>query len=82
MSGQKILVVDDSWTELTMIVTPLRNSGFDVVTAVDGDEAVEKVLRERPRVLFLMLSCQNKMDFRYVANSKVQRPADIFLSFC
>ena len=39
MPGQKVLVVDDSWTELTMIVTPLRNNGFDVVTAVDGDEA-------------------------------------------
>ena len=36
-----------------MIVTPLRNSGFDVVTAVDGDEAVEKVLRERPRCIVL-----------------------------
>ena len=37
MPGQKVLVVDDSWTELTMIAAPLRNSGFDVVTAVDGD---------------------------------------------
>src|SRR5438128_1275588 len=48
MPGQKVLVVDDSWTELTMIVAPLRNSGFDVITAVDGDEAMEKVFRERP----------------------------------
>ena len=53
MPGQKILVVDDSWTELTMIVTPLRNSGFDVVTAVDGDEAVEKVFKERPQCIVL-----------------------------
>ena len=61
MSGQKILVVDDSWTELTMIVTPLRNSGFDVVTAVDGDEAVEKVFKERPNciVLDVVLPKQN-----------------------
>ncbi len=61
MSGQKILVVDDSWTELTMIVTPLRNSGFDVVTAVDGDEDVEKVFKERPNciVLDVVLPKQN-----------------------
>src|SRR5437763_4081442 len=61
MPGQKILVVDDSWTELTMIVTPLRNSGFDVVTAVDGDEAVEKVFKERPQciVLDVVLPKQN-----------------------
>jgi twitching motility two-component system response regulator PilH len=53
MSGQKVLVVDDSWTELAMIVTPLRNSGFEVVTAVDGEEAVEKVFKERPQCIVL-----------------------------
>ena len=53
MPGQKVLVVDDSWTELTMIATPLRNSGFDVVTAVDGDEALEKVFREHPQCIVL-----------------------------
>ncbi|MDQ6645413.1 MAG: response regulator [Chloroflexota bacterium] len=61
MPGQKILVVDDSWTELTMIVAPLRSSGFDVVTAVDGDEALEKVFREHPQciVLDVVLPKQN-----------------------
>jgi len=61
MLGQKILVVDDSWTELTMIATPLRNQGFDVVTAVDGDEALEKVFNERPQciVLDVVLPKQN-----------------------
>ena len=61
MSGPKILVVDDSWTELTLIVAPLRNSGFDVVTAVDGEEAIEKVFKERPQcvVLDVVLPKQN-----------------------
>jgi twitching motility two-component system response regulator PilH len=61
MSGQKILVVDDSWTELTLIVAPLRKSGFEVVTAVDGDEAIEKVFKERPQciVLDVVLPKQN-----------------------
>lgn len=61
MSGQKVLVVDDSWTELTMIVAPLRNSGFEVVTAVDGDEAMEKVFKEHPQciVLDVVLPKQN-----------------------
>jgi DNA-binding response OmpR family regulator len=61
MSMQKVLVVDDSFTELAMIATPLRNSGFDVVTAVDGDEAMEKVFRERPQciVLDVVLPKQN-----------------------
>jgi CheY-like chemotaxis protein len=49
----KVLVVDDSWTDLTLIATPLRESGYDVITAVDGDEALEKVLHERPQCVLL-----------------------------
>jgi twitching motility two-component system response regulator PilH len=49
----KVLVVDDSWTDLTLIATPLRDSGYDVITAVDGDEALEKVLQERPQCVVL-----------------------------
>lgn len=61
MPGQKILVVDDSWTELTMIATTLQRGGFDVITALDGDEALEKVFQERPRciVLDVVLPKQN-----------------------
>ena len=61
MPGQKILVVDDSWTALTLIATPLRNSGFEVITAVDGDEALERVFRDRPHciVLDVVLPKQN-----------------------
>lgn len=61
MPGPKVLVVDDSWTDLTLIATPLRESGFDVITAVDGDEAIEKVLQERPQcvVMDVILPKQN-----------------------
>lgn len=61
MPGPKVLVVDDSWTDLTLIATPLRESGFDVITAVDGDEAVEKVLQEHPQcvVMDVILPKQN-----------------------
>ncbi|GCE25271.1 hypothetical protein KDA_07550 [Dictyobacter alpinus] len=82
MPGQKILVVDDSWTELTMIVTPLRNSGFDVVTAVDGEEAVEKVFKERPQciVLDVVLPKQNGFQVcRKLKNSEMSRNIPIIL---
>lgn len=82
MPGQKILVVDDSWTELTMIVTPLRNSGFEVVTAVDGDEAVEKVFKEHPQciVLDVVLPKQNGFQVcRKLKNSELSRHIPIIL---
>jgi DNA-binding response OmpR family regulator len=53
MPVPKVLVVDDSWTDLTLIATPLRESGYDVITAVDGEEALEKVLQERPQCVLL-----------------------------
>jgi len=82
MPGQKILVVDDSWTELTMIVTPLRNYGFEVVTAVDGDEAVEKVFRERPQciVLDVVLPKQNGFQLcRKFKNAEISKHIPIIL---
>ncbi len=53
MLAPKVLVVDDSWTDLTLMATPLRESGFEVVTAVDGEEALEKVIREQPQCVLL-----------------------------
>jgi twitching motility two-component system response regulator PilH len=61
MPAPKVLVVDDSWTDLTLIATPLRESGYEVVTAADGDEALEMVGSERPQcvVLDVVLPKQN-----------------------
>lgn len=53
MPATKVLVVDDSWTDLTLIATPLRESGYDVIMAVDGEEAVQKVLTEQPHLVVL-----------------------------
>lgn len=41
--AQKILVVDDSPTVVKFVSFSLKNSGFDVITARDGMEAVEKL---------------------------------------
>lgn len=53
MYAPKVLVVDDSWTDLTLMASPLRENGFEVITAVDGDEAVEKALSEQPQCVLL-----------------------------
>ncbi len=82
MPGQKILVVDDSWTELTMMVAPLRDSGFEVVTAVDVEEAIEKVFKERPQciVLDVVLPKQNGFQVcRRLKNLEASRHIPIIL---
>lgn len=61
MPAPKVLVVDDSWFDLNLIASPLRESGYEVVTAADGEEALEKVASERPQciVLDVVLPKQN-----------------------
>ena len=51
--GQLILLADDSITTLTMVSARLQRSGYDVVTATRGDEALA-LARERPPLLVVL----------------------------
>ena len=42
-TGQTIFIVDDSPTVVKFVSFSLRNSGFNVVSACDGMEAIEKL---------------------------------------
>jgi twitching motility two-component system response regulator PilH len=82
MPAPKVLVVDDSWTDLTLIATPLRESGYEVVTAADGDEALEMVGSERPQcvVLDVVLPKQNGFQVcRKLKQSEASRHIPVIL---
>ena len=64
MSKGKILVVDDSPTDLKLVSTPLKNHGYEVVTAVDGEDALSKVSRENPQVIVLDVILPKKNGFQ------------------
>jgi CheY-like chemotaxis protein len=51
MSAKKILVADDESHILHVVSLKLRNAGFEVLTAADGQEALEMALSERPDLL-------------------------------
>jgi CheY-like chemotaxis protein len=51
MSAKKILVADDESHILHVVSLKLRNAGFDVLTASDGQEALELAISERPDLL-------------------------------
>lgn len=44
----KLLVVDDEFNILELLATSLRFAGFEVVTAGNGREAIEKAENEQP----------------------------------
>lgn len=48
MSGQRILVVDDEPHIVQVVRMKLENAGYEVVTAVDGEEGFELACQIRP----------------------------------
>ena len=53
MSPKKILLVDDSSTVLLLHRMMLSHCGYELVTARDGQEALDKAVSERPDLIFL-----------------------------
>ena len=51
MSAKTILVADDESHILSVVSLKLRNAGFRVLTAADGQEALDLALHERPDLL-------------------------------
>jgi len=61
MAAKKILLVDDSETILQMEQMMLKQDGYELVTARDGEEGVAKALEVKPD-LILMDVLMPKMD--------------------
>ena len=53
MNSKKILVVDDELEFLSMIRLRLEANDYEVITATNGKEALEKVKQEKPDAVLL-----------------------------
>jgi len=51
--GLKVMVIDDSKTIRRTAETLLKKQGCDVVTAIDGYEALSKIAEYRPDIVFI-----------------------------
>jgi CheY-like chemotaxis protein len=49
----KILLVDDDASLMTVFATTLKGKGYEVVTAVSGQEGINKAKTEKPDLIFL-----------------------------
>ena len=63
MGKKKILVVDDSRTALFMVTTILRKERYDLVTASDGEQALEMAASERPDLILMDVIMPRKTGF-------------------
>ncbi|MBK1722956.1 response regulator [Thiocystis violacea] len=71
----KILVVDDSLTDLTRIQQILSDVGHTVITATSGAEAIGKAQSERPDIIFLDVVMEGTNGFQ--ACREIKKQADM-----
>ena len=64
MDIKKILVVEDSPPILRTISEILQNHGYQTLTAVDGEEALEKTIQEKPRLILMDIILPKKNGFQ------------------
>ncbi len=62
--SRTILVVDDSPTELKLVSNALLSSGYRVITASDGEEALTKAAAELPDIILLDVVLPRKNGFQ------------------
>ncbi len=51
MTGKRVLVVDDEVHIVHVVAIKLRNNGYEVISADNGEEAYELACREKPDII-------------------------------
>ena len=80
----KILYVEDNEDNIYMLQSRLERRGFGVVVAMDGEQAVEMALAEKPSLIIMDLSLPNvdgwEATRRLKANEKTRHIPVVALS--
>ncbi|MGQ9570211.1 MAG: response regulator [Thermodesulfovibrionales bacterium] len=54
--SKKILVVDDNNDSRELVIKVLKNQGYEMIEAIDGEEALEKAISEKPDLILIDIS--------------------------
>ena len=73
----KLLVVEDNEINRDMMVRRLQRRGFTIVTAIDGQQAVEMARTEKPDLILMDMSLPCWMGGRQHGKSKAIRDQHI-----
>ena len=71
----KILVVDDSPTQLTNLVKIVQGEGHEVITATNGMEGIEKAREEKPDLILMDVVMPELNGFQ--ATRKITKDAEL-----
>ena len=75
-SAERIVIADDSRTAVTVLAFALTKAGYEVVTATDGVEALERVREAAPRLVILDGMMPRKDGFTVAAEVRADRSID------
>jgi CheY-like chemotaxis protein len=64
MALKTVLLVDDSPTEMKLLRQALSGKGYNLVSAVNGEEALEKALQIKPDLVLLDIILPKKNGFQ------------------
>jgi len=53
---RKLLIVEDNQDNRELAIKVLKNKGYELIEAVDGEEAIEKAIAEKPDLILLDIS--------------------------
>ena len=83
MTIQKVLIVDDSKTELLFLTQTLEKNGFTVQTAQSGDEAMIRLSQEKPDLILMDVVMPGRNGFQ-LTRTIVRDPqyADLPIIIC
>ena len=82
--SSKVLIVDDSKLDLEILKTIVSKEGYEVITAISGQEAVDKASSVHPDLIFMDVIMENKDGFEacreIISNSETKHIPIIFVT--
>ena len=82
--GSKVLIVDDSKPDLEVLRVIVTNAGHQVVTAISGQEAIDKATSMHPDLIFMDVIMNNKDGFEacreIIANKETKNIPIVFVT--
>ena len=68
--GKKIIVIDDDQLNVKLVKSRLESSGYEVITASDGDEGLTKIQQERPDLIILDIQMPKMNGYTFMIEFK------------
>lgn len=66
----KVLIVEDEFFLRTILEKKLQTEGFETTIAIDGEEAIQKIIQEKPDIILLDLILPKKNGFEVLEEIK------------